>query len=278
MVHLLNRLLTNQLLALDLPRTRRVLHANTYCLQGTTFELLSRRPDALSGVIANAPTLLAEIKMLLATPRLPAIVLPSAVDPGRFRPGVMAKRWDMIWTGYMRSGDAKRLDLLLIDVATRADASLALIGDGDARPRLEQLADQRRPRAKIEFLGWHPQASLPDLLNQARLYVTTADFDPAPRGVTEALACGLPALGLSTCRGLEEQIRPGENGLLADDGDELSCLARHLLDRPGLQETMGRASRRIALETFDPERRRRRLLHFLSQLASPRSSPHLPPP
>lgn len=52
---------------------------------------------------------------------------------------------------------------------------------------------------------------------KAQLFCISSYVEGMPTTVLEAQACGLPVVGFTACTGVSDLIRPGENGLLADE-------------------------------------------------------------
>lgn len=259
-VHLLNRALT--LAALRWTTGLRVLHVNTYHLDGSTFDALREEPGLVDLIVTTAPSLAAAIRERGVA--APVVVLPSAVDATRFaaRPNVQPE-WDLVWAGQLRRGDDKRPELLA-EVARRARARLLIVGTGE---RQTELAPAAGP--DVCFAGALPHRQMPSAYRSARVFLLTSSQDPAPRAVSEALACGLPVVAPADCRGLEDQVVHGETGLLGRSPDELAAHCRRLLDDPALRARLGRQGRRRVRSRFDPARRAARYVDLLR--STPRS-------
>ena len=70
-------------------------------------------------------------------------------------------------------------------------------GSGDDRPRLEALAREVGVDEHVRFLGEVPYATLPDLYRAADLYCMPSMGEGFGIVFLEAMACGLPAVGLA---------------------------------------------------------------------------------
>jgi phosphatidylinositol alpha-1,6-mannosyltransferase len=68
-------------------------------------------------------------------------------------------------------------------------------GDGDDRVRLEAVARQVAPTGAVRFLGYVPDADLPDLYRLADLYVMPSTEEGFGIVYLEAAACGLRVVG-----------------------------------------------------------------------------------
>ena len=68
-----------------------------------------------------------------------------------------------------------------------------------------------------------------------------------PLALSEALSCGIPAIGYRSCPAVNEIIVSGENGLLCEDGVEpLADALGRLMDDHMLRRTYGEAARSMA--------------------------------
>lgn len=123
--------------------------------------------------------------------------------------------------------------------ARRDDAHLVMVGDGPLRAELE-----RRFGATATFTGFLHGADLARTMASCDVFVFPSQSDTLGRAVTEAQACGLPAVVYGG-GGPAECIAPGLTGLLARPGDTddlIACVER-LLDEPWLRVSMGAAAR-----------------------------------
>lgn len=92
------------------------------------------------------------------------------------------------------------------------DVSLTLIGDGSKRTELEQLAADLGLH-QVVFTGRIDNASLPDHLASADLFVNSSRSDNLPISLIEAMASGLPVVSTKV-GGIPYLIRCEDEGLL----------------------------------------------------------------
>jgi glycosyltransferase involved in cell wall biosynthesis len=107
------------------------------------------------------------------------------------------------------------------DVLVRALAGshvgLRIVGDGPARPELEELAATQRVAA--EFTGWVAPSVVRPYMAEARLLcVPSVWYENCPGVVLEAMRDGLP-VAASGLGGLTELLDAGRAGWLAPPGD-----------------------------------------------------------
>jgi glycosyltransferase involved in cell wall biosynthesis len=163
-------------------------------------------------------------------------VIPNAVNP-RFLHGPMAAK--------PRSGvitilcnarltEVKGHDYLLRAVASLlsqgVDARLLLVGEGELRDSLQQLARQLGIAERVTFAGYVPHSELSAYLQQADIYVqpsvvsSTHQEESFGVAALEACAAGLPVI-VSRCGGLPELL-PREGALVVEPADsEALCRA-----------------------------------------------------
>ena len=93
------------------------------------------------------------------------------------------------------------------------DVVLALIGDGPELPALKEQAERAGLADRVKFFGRIDYTQVPSHLRLADVFVTASDTEVHPFSLIEALAAGVPALGVDS-PGVGDTIVEGENGLL----------------------------------------------------------------
>ncbi len=132
-------------------------------------------------------------------------------------------------------------------------ARLLIIGDGPIkdslvnRARLEGLAD------RVCFTGLVSYEDMPDYLAACDVFLTASVTEVHPLSVIEAMASGLPVLGIQS-PGVGDTVEDGKTGLLSEEGlaDFTAKMAR-MITEEGLRCEMGRAAR-LEAEKFAIER------------------------
>ncbi|WP_133470526.1 glycosyltransferase [Paraglaciecola marina] len=94
---------------------------------------------------------------------------------------------------------------------------LVLLGDGDARPELENYSKTLSSHSKIEFLGFRDDRLL--LLKSFDLFVMTSTLEGIPRCLMEATAAGIPVAAYNI-PGIDQLIEHQKTGLLAPLGEK----------------------------------------------------------
>lgn len=202
-------------------------------------------------------------------------VLSNAVDPARFElpSGERARTRKSLgldgqpvvaFLGSLRPWhDVASLVSAVALLRTRGSpVHLLVIGDGPARPALEELARLEQIEGAVTFTGAVPHQSVPALLAAADVAAATYDRSPSfyfsPLKLYEYLAAGRPVVGASVGE-IGHCVRPGETGLLYPPGDvaELAAALDSLLEDRVRAKSLGRAGREHVREHHTWERNAR---------------------
>ena len=105
--------------------------------------------------------------------------------------------------------------------AKHPDVELVFLGDGDARPALEEKAQKLACHADIHFLGFRDDRLA--LLKTFDLFVMTSTLEGIPRCLMEACAMGTPVVAFDI-PGIDQLITHEQTGLLAPLHDEDTLL------------------------------------------------------
>ncbi len=218
----------------------------------------------------------------------PIIVVPNGVEIERFQKASPLPRADfgyrpedllLVYTG--RLAPEKNLPLLLKAFSGVAQAlpntHLLLVGDGPERETLQEQAANSPAAAQIHFTGKVPYEQLPGYLAMCDLFVTASVSEVHPLSVIEAMAAGLPVLGIHSV-GVGDTVVENSTGLLARE--ELAAftaqMTRLCLDA-SLREKMSAAARKEA-ERYDIRRTSQTMLGHYQRLlneSGPRKNPFM---
>lgn len=152
-----------------------------------------------------------------------------------------------------RLGYEKKVDFILkifnLIAPKFPQTRLLIIGDGPQKTYLQSLAKDFGIGTQVEFTGQVSHQQLVHYYQQSDIFVTASPIETQGLVVLEAMSCGLPIIGVNAMA-LTELIDPGVNGYLIEPGDEqgFSETIAHLLQSSHLCETMGKASRQLALQ------------------------------
>ncbi len=131
-------------------------------------------------------------------------------------------------------------------------------GDGEQRPLLEKMIAEYQLQAKVKLLGLIYQEKLPDVLNQADMFVLpcitakNGDKDGVPVVLMESMAREIPVIS-TYVSGIPELIDHEQNGLLVPEKDAaaLANAIQQLLDKPELGRPWGQHGRQKIEREFN---------------------------
>ncbi len=194
-------------------------------------------------------------------------VAPYGVDP-RFRPGGERAPHPLVLT-VGRLVPNKRLDALvdaLVPVQARVpDLELVIVGTGYERADLEAHVDRVGARNWVRFAGRVEDDTLVELYRQAWLVTSASEAEGWGLTMTEAGACGTPAVA-TRIPGHVSAVDEGRGGLLADTPAELSEPVTTVLTDADLRERLGKGAREYAAD-FTWDRSARLVLEALADEA-----------
>lgn len=145
----------------------------------------------------------------------------------------------------------KNVDVLLWAFARireeQPEATFDIVGDGPALTSLRGEAERLGFGDAVHFHGFVPRDNLPEIYPQFDCFLTASTMETQGLVVLEALASGLPAVGVDSYA-LPELIRDGENGYLARPFDDtgIAALAIQLTSDRERYEAFSRESLSIA--------------------------------
>jgi 1,2-diacylglycerol 3-alpha-glucosyltransferase len=191
----------------------------------------------------------------------PIDVVPNGVDLSLFqfpvKPidrkdlGIQENHTVLIYVG--RLGAEKNLHFLLRSFIGSVEAyentHLILLGTGPERKNLEDLILHSGVKDNIHLLDAVPYESVPRYLAMADAFVTSSVTEVHPLTVIEAMASGLPVLGIRS-PGIGDLVQDGETGFLASQEDLASFTAKmvKMIGDSELRRQLGENARRASLE------------------------------
>jgi len=189
-------------------------------------------------------------------------VLPNAVDPQRFRPGLdpawPAPRGSFVigFVGTLKPWHGLQTLAAAFNLLHRfaPDTRLLIVGAGTGQDQL--VADLRRRHLldAVHLTGARSSSDIPGLLASMDVAVAPAPALPnfyfSPLKIFEYMAAGLPIVA-SDVGQISELIRDGENGVLcrADDPAALASALDRVRRDPALGARLGRAARATVLRS-----------------------------
>jgi glycosyltransferase involved in cell wall biosynthesis len=178
-------------------------------------------------------------------------VIPNYVETDRFYqlPNISRAPRKVLFVGRL---EAEKNLLALFDALTGLDVVLCLVGVGKQKDIL--LDKAKANHIKVRFLGRVANEDLPQLLNQASVFILPSYYEGHPKALLEAMACGLPVIGTDVS-GIREIIKHGENGwLCGTDAMQIRQALETVLGDRGLQKRLGVNARQTVLDHFSLDR------------------------
>jgi len=161
-----------------------------------------------------------------------------------------------------RLGPEKRFDLLLAACARLAAAGrrldVVIVGDGDERSRLEQMAASLGLANRCHLLG--QRGDVARLHHAFDVFVQSSDIEGSPNAVLEAMAMETPIVA-TDAGGTRELVTSGVHGLLVPvrDAHALAGAIAAVLGDRGAAAVRAAAARARVEERLSFEARTRRL-------------------
>ncbi len=146
--------------------------------------------------------------------------------------------------------ESKNLDRLLeawrilLDRSAQPESfRLQIVGDGNLRPHLEQLAARLRLGEYVEFVGPVPRSEVVDYLQHAWALVLPSTSEGFGKVIAEAMAAGRPVVA-SRVGPIPELVDENTTGYLFDpyDVQDIAAKLKLLLSDEAQAMAMGRAA------------------------------------
>jgi glycosyltransferase involved in cell wall biosynthesis len=184
--------------------------------------------------------------------RTPIEVVSNGMDLAVFKGGIkLAPSADPRLLHVGRISFEKNCDVVLRSFALVLrdfpSATLDIVGDGPALQSLRILARDLGIERVVRFHGFIARDRLPRMYTQYDLFVTASTMETQGLVVLEAVASGLPCVGVDAYA-LPELIHHGENGYIARpfDHEEMGRYVVSLLKNRALYRTFSKRSLQIA--------------------------------
>ncbi len=178
-------------------------------------------------------------------------IVPNAVNPLIY-PRKTEKENYVLYAGRMVGyKGADSLIEAMKEVQKTVDLELVMVGEGEDRRRLENLAARLGVRAR--FTGRLERSMFIDTISRAEMLVNPAQCRLEAFGIVllEAMACLTPVLGYDT-PGVSEVSRSG--GCVYSSREELSELIIRLHQSPAWRAELGRKGRKAVEENYSWKR------------------------
>lgn len=127
---------------------------------------------------------------------------------------------------------------------------LMIVGDGPEKGNLQEMTQNLGLTGKVIFTGLVPYEKIPAYLRMCDGFVTSSVSEVHPLSVIEAMAMGIPVLGINS-PGIGDTIQDGVNGYLVNN--DLAAFTAKLVKMvtdPETRRRLGSAAKETA-ETYD---------------------------
>ena len=158
-----------------------------------------------------------------------------------------------------RLSPEKGFDRLLQAVAElRGDVQLVIVGEGDDRPRLQAMMEERHLGTSCRLAGF--QADPKPYYEALDVFALSSLREGLPNVLLEALALAVPVVA-TRIAGVPRLVSDGDNGRLVepDDVPALRSALADLLDDSALRTRLGAAGRRTVEERYSFAQRMEKL-------------------
>lgn len=239
----------------------------------TFFPAFTSQVDA---VIAPSPSILALLREWGVKARIE--VISNGIDVEAFRrPRLRFTRGQVglpqegpvvIFVGRMAA--EKNVETLLRAFASVVkeivpEVTLLLVGGGTHLEAYQALARDLQIAGRVVFTGPVPYEHVPGYLSLADLFATASTSEVHPLTILEAMAAGLPVLGIRS-PGLVDTVENGVNGFVVDnDRAALALRLAQLLTDDDLRARLAEGAHRTAAR-FDIRRTSRQILALYESL------------
>jgi glycosyltransferase involved in cell wall biosynthesis len=182
--------------------------------------------------------------------------LPNGVDTERFESSGSASDPVIVYTGNVGHAQDLKSCVLAMKELDRQDVMLKIVGDGDIKPDLEQLAHQEGLDEQVQFTGLVPREEIPEILDNAMIGIaplhSTETLEYAvPTKAYEYMAAELPVVATGIGE-IEALMDDSGGGRLVDNDPEAitDTFAELLRDNPK-RSRLGSSGRDHVVETYD---------------------------
>lgn len=130
--------------------------------------------------------------------------------------------------------------------------TLRIIGEGGARPKLEQQIQDLGLQNSVTLPG-HSTNVIKDI-SSSKIFVMSSLYEGMPNALMEAMAIGMPVISTDCNFGPRDLVDPNKNGILipTHDSSALAEAIEMLIKNKSLREKYGAAARK-SMQAYDLE-------------------------
>ena len=138
-------------------------------------------------------------------------------------------------------------------VRKQKPARLIILGEGELRAELEQLASKLGVKEDIDLPGFADNPY--GYMNQASAFVLSSRYEGLPTALIEAMACGCSIVSTDCPSGPQEILAGGEYGVLVpiQDSQSLADGMLDVLNKPYSQDILQQRAKIFATEHIVPQ-------------------------
>ena len=122
---------------------------------------------------------------------------------------------------------------------------LMLVGDGPLQRKLPGWLAEKQLSGIVHLMGAVPYDEVANWLAAADLFISASVSEVHPLTIIEAMAAGLPVVGVSS-PGLVDTVQPGITGVLVDQPEKLAEATLALIRDEPMRQTMSAAARQAS--------------------------------
>lgn len=150
-----------------------------------------------------------------------------------------------------------------------SDVRLAVVGDGDDRPRLEAMAREMGVQERVHFLGALPTDALVPCYRRCDVFALPSGGEGFGLAFLEAMALGKAVVG-GARGGTPDVIEEGVTGFLVPPGDvgRLAAILQTLLADENLRRGLGQRAKERVETSFLFDQFRSRFLRILEDVCA----------
>ena len=129
--------------------------------------------------------------------------------------------YDLIFLGRLAypKNPERLIEIINLVKKQKKDISLAIVGDGEERAKIEKMIDDYKLNENITLFGF--QDNPYPILKQSKILIMTSIYEGTPMAALEAQAMGKPIIG-TPVDGIKKIVKNEYNGFLSNDNTKIS--------------------------------------------------------
>lgn len=179
-------------------------------------------------------------KFLVNNKKTKVVLVPNMVDKISNEVAYLSLK-NLIYVGRFHIG--KRVDEIIeiFSKIKNKDSKLFLIGDGEERDKLQNLAKELNVSDRVVFTGYLEKNEIANYLLKSSIFLMTSVSEGLPMVLLEAMNYGVPCIAYETDSGVEDIINDQKNGYVVKNRNENEFIMdiNKLLSNDKLRKHMG---------------------------------------